>query len=365
MRSSGTNSGDGALGGLGCPYPAQLHEYARGTLPEDLAETLASHLEGCPTCDSILRNIENEQQPLLVSPIANSVGEHQHDVEIAEAALRRVLTSGSPPQVDKPGNGPLPLGPFDEYELLEELAVGDMGAVYKARQVRLDKVVALKVLARGCTGDPRAVARFDREMKAAGRLSHPNIVQALDARDIGETSILVMEFVDGIDLAKLLKNAGPLKVADACELVRQAALGLQYAHEHGWVHRDIKPSNLMLSRQGCVKILDLGLALLKSESSPMVSGTGHHACLVDVPTTVPNSVLPAPGPEPLDLTATGQTMGTADYVAPEQAQDSHNVDIRADIYSLGCTLYHLLAGRAPYTCLQQHSEFFPRKPAVL
>ncbi len=121
-----------------------------------------------------------------------------------------------------------------------------MGAVYKARQVRLDKIVALKLLPRGRTGDPLAVTRFEREMKAVGRLSHPNIVQAHDARDIEGTTVLVMEYVEGCDLSHLVRRVGPLPVADACELIRQAALGLQYAHENGLVHRDIKPSNLML-----------------------------------------------------------------------------------------------------------------------
>ena len=143
-----------------------------------------------------------------------------------------------------------------------------MGTVYKARQIRLGKIVALKVLPKERTSDPRAVARFEREMKAVGQLSHPNIVQAYDARDIEGTTVLVMEYVDGLDLAKLARRAGPLPIADACELVRQTAVGLQYIHENGLVHRDIKPSNLMLTPQGQVKILDLGLALLGRKQTP-------------------------------------------------------------------------------------------------
>ena len=137
-----------------------------------------------------------------------------------------------------------------EYQLLEKLGEGGMGAVYKARQTNLDRLVALKVLAKGRSQDPAAMARFYREMRAVGRLSHPNIVQAHDAREIDGSPVLAMEYVEGLDLAKLVSATGPLRVADACELVRQAAVGLQHAHEQGLVHRDIKPSNLMLRRPG-------------------------------------------------------------------------------------------------------------------
>jgi serine/threonine protein kinase len=249
-------------------------------------------------------------------------------VESAFSRADRVTEPNDPGDSEQPKT-------LGEYELLAKLGEGGMGTVYKARQVRLDKIVALKLLPRDRTGDPLAVTRFEREMKAVGRLSHPNIVQAYDARDIEGTTVLVMEYVEGCDLSQLVRRVGPLPVADACELVRQAALGLQYAHEHGMVHRDIKPSNLMLSlpSRACgrraggedssavVKILDLGLALLNTESAV---GGG-------------------------EMTSTGQAMGTADYMAPEQATDSHRVDIRADIYSLGCTLYKLLTGRLPFT----------------
>jgi Tol biopolymer transport system component/tRNA A-37 threonylcarbamoyl transferase component Bud32 len=202
------------------------------------------------------------------------------------------------------------LGQLGEYSLLEKLGEGGMGTVYKALHTELDRLVAVKVIRTSQFEGGWLESRFRREIKAAGRLDHPNIVRAYDARTMADTHFLVMEYVDGLDLNELVRRSGPLGIADACEIARQAALGLQCAHEHGLVHRDIKPSNLMLNRQGHVKILDLGLARLH--------------------------------------TATGLAMGTPDYMSPEQASDSHAVDIRTDIYSLGCTLYMLLTGSEPF-----------------
>jgi serine/threonine protein kinase/ActR/RegA family two-component response regulator len=207
-----------------------------------------------------------------------------------------------------------------QYRLLEKLhEQGGMGTVYKALHILLMKVVALKVLPADTMMNEAAIARFRREIMAAGRLEHPNIVQARDAGEVDGTHYLVMEFIEGIDLSRLLSHHGPVSIPDGCEMIRQAAVGLQHAFEHGLVHRDLKPSNLMLTQTGIVKILDLGLARLCDESS----------------TSNP-------------LTEPGQIMGTVNYTAPEQAFGPHPVDIRADLYSLGCTLYHLIGGRAPF-----------------
>lgn len=207
----------------------------------------------------------------------------------------------------------------------KKLGSGGMGTVYRAVHRKLNRTVALKLLPQDRFQSRDAVARFEREMQAVGMLQHPNIVAAHDAGEVDSCHFLVMELVDGEDIGHLLSRTGPLPIAEACEIARQAALGLQHIFENGLVHRDIKPSNLMLASprqrnaQPTVKILDLGLALLD-----------------------PNQL-----GAPRELTSTGQVMGTVDYMAPEQGLDTHSVDIRADLYSLGATLYKLLTGRAP------------------
>jgi serine/threonine protein kinase len=222
---------------------------------------------------------------------------------------------------------PLPAGtpadPFPDipdYQILEEIGPGGVGVVYRARHLLLDKIVAIKVLRPERVKDPEAVARFRREMKAVGRLQHANIVAAHHAGQTGGRHYLVMEFVAGLSLNEAVRRHGPLPVADACEVARQAALGLQHAHEHGLVHRDVKPGNLRLTPAGQVKVLDLGLAASRCEDLALRT----------------------------ELTASGSFLGTADYTAPEQWADPRRADIRADLYGLGCTLYHLLAGRPPF-----------------
>lgn len=206
-----------------------------------------------------------------------------------------------------------------EYELLGPLGVGGVGKVYKARHRKLGKLVALKLLHSHAHPSPEALARFLREMRVAGGLDHPNVVEAHDAGEQAGVAYLVMRLVEGTDLARLVRDRGPLPVAEACDLARQAALGLQHLHERGLVHRDVKPSNLMRTPEGVVKVLDLGLARWRQEVAP-----GH------------------------DVTGAGRFMGTPDYLAPEQARSAAEADVRADLYGLGSTLFYLLTGRAPF-----------------
>jgi len=217
-----------------------------------------------------------------------------------------------------------------DYVVLEEIGHGGMGQVYRAWHRTMERAVALKVLPPKAIQSQEAVERFRREVKAAARLTHPNIVTAYDAREHEGTHYLVMEYVDGADLAQLLADRGPLAIDEAVGYVIQAARGLEYAHRQGIVHRDVKPANLLLDQEGTVKILDMGLARIEQRADPYAA------------------TAPAGPAGPDALTQSGQVMGTYDYMAPEQAQDTHRVDHRADVYSLGCTLYRLLTGRKPY-----------------
>src|SRR5262249_9383646 len=207
------------------------------------------------------------------------------------------------------------------YEILDRLGAGGEGTVFKARRRRMKRVVALKVLSREVVGTEQFAHRFQREVETIARLSHPNIVMAFDADEDEAGPFLVMEFVNGRDLASEVTTGGPLPVADAVDRILQAARGLDYAHSRGIVHRDIKPGNLLRDAAGVVKVGDLGFA--------RISGPGA-----------------GPGGQ-TSLTQAGSIFGTVDYMSPEQAVDSGTVDQRADIYSLGCTLHFLLTGHPP------------------
>jgi hypothetical protein len=278
-----------------CFTREQLRDFSLGAVSAEAELEMVEHLEQCAACQE-------------------AAAEHDQAADSFICALR-----------DSPNDGPSP--PRDnserrlvrEYELLRKIGEGGMGTVYQARHIRLNRMVALKLLPPLHNREPSAVARFEREMRAVGALDHPALVRATDAGDENGVHFLAMELVDGIDLASLSDQLGPLQAADACELVRQAAEGLEHVHELGMVHRDVKPSNLMLTSRGVVKILDLGLALFSE------NGEQQH-----------------------ELTTVGRFLGSLDYMAPEQADDSHVVDIRADVYGLGATLYRLLCGTPPF-----------------
>ena len=204
---------------------------------------------------------------------------------------------------------------FGDYEILEELGAGGMGKVYRARDLTLDRVVALKTLARQLSQDTDYVQRFLKEARAAARLNHPNIVQIYDFGCVDSIYYLAMEFVDGHSLGTYLKR-GHFSEPESVQIIRHACRALSVAHADGIVHRDIKPDNLMLTSRGDVKLVDLGIAKRLDEDH--------------------------------SLTQTGQAIGTPHYISPEQIRGQRDVDSRADIYSLGATLYHLLTGHTPY-----------------
>ncbi|MCE5268688.1 MAG: TIGR03067 domain-containing protein, partial [Planctomycetaceae bacterium] len=342
---------------IACPKLGELLDFAGGKLPEDAADALATHLETCPACQAELATLPDADDTLAGRLRSPDNDELLVESECGRALARAKAVFGEPALGEAGPDAsqtalPQQLG---EYQLIERIGSGGMGAVYKAIHRRLDRVVAIKVLPRGRLDDARAVVRFEREMKAIGRLDDPHIVRANDAREIDGRLVLVMEFVEGLDLGKIVHRLGKLDVADACEVARQAAIGLQAAHEHGLVHRDVKPSNLMLTPEGAVKVLDLGLARFHGGLGPG-KGDSPHLCEAPEGPFRQMGTVPFSSPDE-DMTDTGLAMGTADYMAPEQATDSRAADVRADVYSLGATLYKLLAGRAPFAGPEHQAAF--------
>jgi WD40 repeat protein len=301
------------------PSSDELARFVSGLLDQDHSTVIETHLADCDTCRTVLEGLPDDS---LVSIL-------RAPAELPPAEAATVVPDA--PQV------PPELRDHPRYRALGLLGTGGMGAVYRAEHRLMERLVALKVINRELIDKPAAVDRFDREVKAAARLSHPNIVTAYDAERVGDMHFLVMEFVEGTNLADVVRAQGRLPVAQACDYVRQAALGLQHASQRGMVHRDIKPHNIVLTAEGQAKILDFGLARFLSESRPAGA-----------------------------ITELGTVMGTPDYMAPEQARDARSADIRADLYSLGCTLYHLLAGHPPFPDggtiekLTGHLERLPR-----
>ncbi len=372
-----------------CPSRQQLDRYLDEQLSGPEREAVESHVAECRACQlalekvarggdtGVLQSWHASHSGQLYEPkgdflrrvelaalagsksdvVVEATGAYQspaHSVP-GVASVRSLSdqpTRHAPPgaHVDFSADAGLPAGTMlGQYRILGELGAGGMGHVYKAVHVAMERTVALKVIAPHLLRDARARARFQQEVRTAARLHHPNIVMAHDAAEARGLSFLVMEYVEGATLSSLVADQGLPPVPLACEIIRQAALGLQHAHDKGMVHRDIKPGNLMVAAQHTpgsgaivsppnrghtlpgwpsaplVKILDFGVARLREWGSD-----GE-----------PLKIKP--------LTQEGCVVGTPEFMSPEQACDSRMVDIRSDIYSLGCTFYFLLAGRPPFS----------------
>lgn len=288
------------------PSRQQLQDFLDGRLDAATQQSVEAHVAQCDACCRVLQELPPDSLMRGVRSAETWIGEDDTQPGLGPAAPE--LTGIPPELTDHP-----------RYRVLEQLGAGGMGVVYKAEHRLMERLVALKVMKRRIVDGPQAIQRFHQEVKAAARLSHRNIVAAFDAERAGDLHLLVMEYIDGEDLASIVRRRGALPILHACNYVMQAAQGLQHASDLGMVHRDIKPHNLMRTKKGTVKVLDFGLACL------------------------------ATGGEDARLTKAGVALGTADYIAPEQIEDARQVDVRADIYSLGCTLYYLLAGHPPFT----------------
>ena len=275
--------------------------------------------------------------PLQVAECWVQLGEAQDQARLVELlASRGILTRWQVKQLQAGKSHGFVMG---QYKVLEPLGVGGMGQVFRALDNQTDRHVAVKVLPRRYA-TPRGIERFRREGQAALALQHEHIVRCFELGQEGETLFLVMELVDGTDLAVRLSKARFLSVPDTARIGTEVALALEYAWEHGFIHRDIKPSNIMLTRTGRVKVGDLGLAKF--------FGSGDD--------------------RPATLTYSGALLGTVDYMAPEQAEDARQADTRSDIYSLGCTLYHCLTGQPPFphgTTVQKIIAHHTRRPASI
>ena len=299
------------------PHPTDqtLKMFDLGLLDDVSAEAVKTHLEDCSDCRKRVAGMSSESVLDRVSDAKKGLNPSR----IAGPMVDGKKKAPAPPPAETIPPG---LAEHPDYEIKRELGRGGMGVVFLAHNTLLGRDEVLKVMGRHIMERRGVLDRFLREIRAVAKLRHPNIVTAYSAFRIDESIVFAMEYVEGRDLSKMVKSKGPLPVAHASNFVYQTALGLQHAHEEGLVHRDIKPGNLMLSLKGnkaTVKVLDFGLAKVSREEKVDAALTSH-----------------------------GQALGTPDFIAPEQITDAKSADIRADIYSLGGTLYYLLTGRPPF-----------------
>lgn len=306
-----------------CLPPSTLRRYLCGEFSESSAQ-LEEHLAGCQMCLALLERLAEESdskdqalQQVMLKARSDQGFAISDDTPAEQASANETKLSSIPGDQPSRLAGHSDMESIRDYRLLEVIGQGGMGTVYRALNTGLNMLVAVKILNPDLMGSEQAISRFKREMHIVGQLKHPQIVRALDAGEHESKPYLVMEYVHGIDLGQLLKRLGPLPVADVCEAIRLAALALDFAHDSKILHRDIKPSNLMLTTDGDLKVLDLGLA--------QVVDRGDHS------------------------TSTGNwAVGTFAYMAPEILLGGAAASKQTEVFSLGVTLFQLLTGIRPY-----------------
>ncbi|MDB2687542.1 protein kinase [Mariniblastus sp.] len=313
-----------------CPTTNQLKLLSGGQLNEQDSDILLLHLQACDDCqaeigtldrddDTFIGDLKRLQNPdATASDLAMEPG-YQEATAKALAAIGSLETREQTTELPKE---------FGDYKIVRPIGYGGMGSVYLGRHAKLDRQVAIKILAKHQRWNDVMHERFETEMRVVGKLNHPNIVVAYDARDVDDVAVLVTEFIDGLNVSELMRRKGRLEIDEACAIGAKICSALTYIGQKNLVHRDVKPSNIMVSTEGQVKLLDLGLTRLQSTDD-----------------------------QPADHTATGQAIGTPDYVSPEQIKDGRNVDYRADLYGLGCTMFKMLTGVAPFGSQKYASSY--------
>jgi serine/threonine protein kinase len=287
-----------------CPPEDQLKSFSLGQLSDEQSDVLAVHLQGCDSCQAEMGTLESAEDTFVStlkatsSDIADLNDDASGEAECKVATARALAALGN---VEGQRNESLTNIPrmIGEYEIVEALGKGGMGHVFLGRHTKLGRPVAIKFIADHRRWDSTMHERFASEMRTVGGLNHPNIVAAHDAREVDGLAVLVTEYIDGLNASEIVSRQGPMSVADSCAIIQSICKALEYCDSQGLVHRDIKPSNIMIDESGTVKLLDLGLARLQTD-------------------------------EDSEFTATGQAIGTADYVAPEQINDGRNIDGRMD-----------------------------------
>ncbi len=349
------------MSSIQCPSHEQLRDYLTGRLPDPLIDWVTDHLDGCSACSSQLEDLEShsiqtlDHRMLSAEQFASTADLRDLVNRAVDLKNIRQEDSDSSPsrssfatqdEDDTVTEGQTTGDRVGRYRLLERLGQGAVGDVFLAEHISLRKRVVIKLLQAHALQKEDAVQRFQREMLAIGKLDHPNLIKATDAGEADGHPFLVMEYHEGESLARFLAHRPTLcRLEDALSIVRQVALGLRHAHEQGLVHRDVKPSNVLLGADGCVKVLDLGLALITARKSSAEIGLG----------LVNDALIEA---RPADeLTQYGVAVGTRSYMAPEQWQGRGMIDSRADIFGLGRLLEELLTGTpAPHPAMIEAAQ---------